>query len=134
MLATLLTLALAVPAAPKDKEKELTAAAKKDLTALEGKWKATEILVEGKEEMPPEAEAIAEFKGRKFLIAGKEVFDIANLDPSTDPKCLDFKALADMGEIRKDTVYEGIYKIDGDTLTLALYIGDGQKRPAKFES
>lgn len=134
MLATLLALALTAPAAPEEKEKELTAAAKKDLTALEGKWKATEILVEGREETPPEEQSIIEFKGRKFLLGEKELFAIGNLDPSTDPKCIDFKAAADMGEIRKDTVYEGIYKIDGDKLTIALYIGEGQKRPAKFES
>src|SRR5436190_190649 len=130
MLAAIVALSLFVPAAAKDKEKELTDAAKKDLKKLEGKWTAEKILVEGKEETPPDEQRIVEFKGRKFLFGDKELFDVAGLDPSADPKCLDFKALNDMGEIRKDTVYEGIYKLDGDTLTLALYIGEGRERPA----
>lgn len=133
MIAMILALSLVVPTADA-KEKELSDAAKKELKKLEGGWKATEIIVEGKEETPPDADTVVTFKGRKFLFGDKELFDIANLDPSTDPKCLDFKALADMGEIQKGTVYEGIYKLDGDTLKLALYIGEGQKRPAKFEA
>lgn len=135
MLAALVALSLAAPAAPtEDKPKELPEAAKKDLKALEGKWTLTEITINGEAVTPPEEQKSVEFKGRKFLLAGKEILEIASLDPSTNPKLLDFKAVADMGEIRKDNTYEAIYKIDGDTLTLALYIGAGQKRPAKFES
>ena len=39
-----------------------------------------------------------------------------------------------MGPIAKGTVYEGIYKLDGDTLTMAFYVASGSKRPDKFES
>ncbi len=132
-MSALLAVLLLVPVADA-KEKELSEAGKKELKKLEGKWKATEVLVEGKEETPPESESIVEFKGRKFLLGGNELFDVAALDPSTAPKILDFKALRDMGEIKKDTTYEGIYKLDGDTLVVALYIGEGSKRPDKFES
>jgi uncharacterized protein (TIGR03067 family) len=135
MIATILALALAAPAAPEDKEKELTAAAKKELKALEGKWTVTKLAIDGNDVPAPESdEKNIEFKGRKFLLGGKEIFDIDSLDPSTDPKLIDFKGLADMGEIRTGTVYEGIYKLEKDTLTLALYFGEGQKRPTKFES
>ena len=39
-----------------------------------------------------------------------------------------------MGGTVKDQVYESIYKVDGDTLMLAVHIGEGKKRPEKFES
>src|SRR5437763_146145 len=101
MLAALVALSLVVPSADA-KEKELSAAAKKELKGLEGKWTATAVVVDGKELPAPEGEEKnIEFKGRKFLLAGNEFFDIAGLDPSTDPKAIDFKGLADMGEIRK---------------------------------
>lgn len=135
MLATLIALALAAPGAPEEKEKELTAAAKKELKALEGKWTGTKFVIDGNDVPAPEGdEKSIEFKGRKFLVAGKEFFDIVSVDPSADPKLIDFKGLQDMGDISKGTVYEAIYKIEKDTLTIALYFGAGQKRPAKFES
>jgi uncharacterized protein (TIGR03067 family) len=135
MLATMLALALAAPAAPDDKEKEFTEAAKKELKALEGKWTGTKFVIDGNDVPAPEGdEKTIEFKGRKFLLAGKDFFDITGLDPSTDPKLIDFKGLQDMGEITKGTTYEAIYKIEKDTLTIAIYYGAGQKRPDKFES
>ena len=36
--------------------------------------------------------------------------------------------------VTKDTVYESIFKINGDTLTLAIHIGATKQRPTKFES
>lgn len=118
------------------KDKELSAEAKKDLEKLQGKWKATKVTADGNETEPQMdgADVIVEFKKEKFFFAGKEFFDVAALDPSTTPKLIDFKALADMGEIAKGNTYEGIYKLDGDTLELALYVGEGSKRPDKFES
>ena len=135
MFATLVTLALAAPAAPDDKEKELPDASKKELKALEGKWGAAKLTIDGNDAPAPEDDnRIIEFKGRKFLLGGKEFFHVAALDSTTDPKLIDFKGLADMGEIRKGTTYEAIYKIEKDTLTIAFYFGEGQKRPDKFES
>lgn len=136
MLATLVALTLvAAPAAPDDKEKELSDAAKKELKALEGKWNATKLTIDGTDVPPPEDDnKTIEIKGRKFLLGGKEIFHVAAIDPSTDPKLIDFKGLADMGELRKDNTYEAIYKIEKDTLTLVIYFGEGQKRPGKFES
>ncbi|MBN9122693.1 MAG: TIGR03067 domain-containing protein [Planctomycetes bacterium] len=135
MIAALVALALAAPAAPEEKEKELSAAAKKELKALEGKWTATKITIDGTDVPAPDNDdKFIEFKGRKFLLGGNEFFDVTGLDPSADPKLIDFKGLRDMGDIQKGTVYEAIYKLEKDTLTLALYFGSGQKRPDKFES
>ncbi len=135
MFAALVALALAAPAAPDDKEKELSDAAKKELKTLEGKWVVTKLVVDGNDVPVPDGdEKNLEFKERKFRLAGKDIFHITTLDPSTTPKLIDFKGLEDMGEIRKGNVYEAIFKLDKDTLTLALYFGEGQKRPDKFES
>jgi uncharacterized protein (TIGR03067 family) len=133
MFAALLTMSFAVAAA---EEPKLTEAAQKELKKFDGKWKPEKIVANGKEEMlPPEAaDMLLEFKARKLLLGEKEMFEVASLDPSTEPKCLDLKALASMGEITKDTVYEAIYKFEGDTLMLAMHIGEAKKRPAKFES
>lgn len=136
MFAALVAVALAAPsAAPDDKPKELSDAAKKDLKALEGKWRLTKVTIDGNDvDAPTGDEGLIAFKGRKFLLAGKDFFDVANLDPSTDPKLIDLKGLEDMGDLRKGTTYEAIYKLEKDTLTLAIYFGEGQKRPDKFES
>ena len=133
-LVAVLMIVTFVPVSAKDKE--LSAEGKKDLEKLQGKWKATKVVIDGNETEPKMdgADVIVEFKKEKFLFAGNEFFDVAALDPSATPKLLDFKALADMGDITKGNTYEGIYKLDGDTLELALYIGEGSKRPAKFES
>ena len=94
-------------------------------------------MVNGNEE-GGDKEVFVQFKGRKLIVTddGKEMefFEVATLDPSTTPKLLDLKALVDMGPITKGTVYEAIYKVDGDDLSLAIYFGEGKKRPEKFES
>jgi uncharacterized protein (TIGR03067 family) len=140
MLTALLALALAAPAAPpKEKEKEpaLSDAAKKDLKKLEGDWKATKLAREGKEEESPMMggeEVVITFKGRMMLMNGKDFMAVTGLDPSTDPKCIDFKAVIDHGPVTKGTPFEMIYKVDGDTLVLALHPEGGTNRPAKFEA
>jgi uncharacterized protein (TIGR03067 family) len=133
MFATLTALCLV--AATADDLPKLSEDGAKELKKFEGKWKPEKIIVDGKEEMPPEGEdMLLAFKGRKMLVGEKEFFDVAALDPSTDPKILDLKALADMGPVMKGTVYEAIYKLDGDTLTIAIHLGEGKKRPGKLES
>jgi uncharacterized protein (TIGR03067 family) len=137
MLAAIVALSFVVPVdAPKEKDKELTEAAKKGLKKLEGKWKGVKVVADGKEVEPTMngMDLVVEFKARKFLFLGEDLFEVAALDPSTDPKLLDFKALKDMGEIKKGDTYEGIYKLDGDKLTLALATTAGGNRPGKFES
>jgi uncharacterized protein (TIGR03067 family) len=138
MLATLVALSLVVSAdPPKEKEKELTEAAKKDLKKLEGVWRAVKLAREGQEEEAPKMggeEVVIEFKGRTMQMNGKDFLGITALDPSTDPKCIDFKALVDQGPVSKGTVFESIYKVDDDTLVLALHPDGGTNRPAKFES
>lgn len=138
MFAMLVAIGLSAPPAEpqKEKEKDLPEAAQKELKKFAGKWKAIELHVDGNEQKPEldGNEVIFEFKGRKFLLNGNELLGVDSLDPSTNPKCIDLKGLMDLGGVKKDTVYEGIYKLDGDKLTLAVNVSELKKRPEKFES
>jgi uncharacterized protein (TIGR03067 family) len=133
MLAALTALSLVVATADPPK---LSEAAEKDLKKLEGKWKAVMAVTNGVEETPTMDgnDVIIEFKGRKLLMNDKELMEVVALDPSTDPKIIDIKALMEMGQLRKDAVLEAIYKLDGDTLMMAVHVGEAKKRPDKFES
>jgi uncharacterized protein (TIGR03067 family) len=137
MLAAVMALAFVIAAdPPKEKEKELSADAKKELKKLEGAWKAVKVVrADGEEESPKMGgeDVVIEFKERALLLNGKEFLEITSVDPSTDPKCIDFKAVVDRAAVTKGTVFEGIFKLDGDTLLLALDADGGTKRPAKFE-
>jgi uncharacterized protein (TIGR03067 family) len=134
MLAVIAALTLAASNAD---EPKLSEAAQKELKKFEGKWKAAKVVVNGNAESE-DKEVFIEFKERKLIVTadGKEMefFEVAALDPSVSPKILDLKALVDMGPLMKGTIYETIYKIDGDDLTIAIYFGAGKKRPEKFES
>jgi uncharacterized protein (TIGR03067 family) len=135
MLAASLCLTLMISADP-PKEKELSEAARKELKKLEGKWRITKVVFNGKAK--PGDDGFFEFKGRRVIgLEGGEVedyFEVVILDPATWPTILDLKALVDMGSLMKGTVYESIYKVDGDDLSLAIYLGTGKKRPDKFVS
>lgn len=138
MLTAVLALALVTPAGP-PQDKELPEAAKKELKKLEGKWKVTrEVTSRGENEnaaLGRGDEVTVEFKGNKVVIAGKEKyeFEVSTLDATTDPKLIDLKSAVDKDPIPKGAVIEAIYKIDGDTLTLVGYAGEGKKRPANFD-
>jgi uncharacterized protein (TIGR03067 family) len=133
MIAALLSLSFVMATA---EEPKLSEAAQKELKKLEGKWKAVKAVTNGMEETPEMDgnEVMVEFKGSKANVNGKEFFLIAALDPSTDPKCIDLKSAVDQGQITKGTVFESIYKLDGEELIIAINIGGDKKRPAKFES
>jgi uncharacterized protein (TIGR03067 family) len=126
-----LTFLAATPQEPKFSE-----TAQKDLKKFEGKWKAVKAVTNGLEETPEMdgKEVLVEFKGPKVTANGMEFFEIAAIDPSTEPKCIDLKSAVDRGPIAKGMIFEGIYKFDGETIVLALHMGAGKKRPQKFES
>jgi uncharacterized protein (TIGR03067 family) len=134
MIAAFPALSLAASAAD---EPKLSETAQKELKKFEGKWKAAKVVLNGTTENDGK-EVFVEFKGRKIIVTadGKEMefFEVAALDPSVTPKILDLKAQVDMGPLTKGTVYEAIYKLNGDDLSLAIYFGEGKKRPEKFES
>jgi len=133
MIGALLSLTFLVATAD---EPKLSDDAKKELKKLEGKWKAVKAVTNGLEETPEMdgKEVLAEFKGTKLTVNGMDFFAIVAVDPSTDPKCIDLKATIDQGQIAKGSVFEAIYKFDGEDLIMAIHIGADKKRPTKFES
>jgi uncharacterized protein (TIGR03067 family) len=135
MLATVTALSLIVAGAEPPKEKELTEAALKELKKFEGKWRVARIIASGTDLSPvDDSTMLIEFKGRKIVFNNKEVMEVATLDAASDPKCIGLKALTDVSTLRKGTVYEFSYKLDGETILLAINPGEGKKRPEKFES
>lgn len=126
----------ALIAAPVDQPKELPEAAQKELKKLQGKWKAVKMITSMGEKEPDTNDAgmILEFKGRRVSAEGKEQAEVAAIDPATDPKCIDLSVLMDEGSLKKGTIFEGIYKIDGDTLILAIHASEGKSRPANFDA
>jgi uncharacterized protein (TIGR03067 family) len=104
-------------------------AARKELKALQGRWTVEKYLAKDREEAPAE-EQVVEIKGWFLLANGEVEAEFAAIDPGTSPKCLDLD-LRDPD--RKNPVAEGVFKLDGDTLTLCLYLGEGRSRPTGFD-
>ena len=78
-------------------------------------------------------EVIVEFKGDTIDFAGTAKGAVVGLDPATDPKCLDFKVPVGSGLLKKGSTYESVYRLDGDTLTWAVYHGRGRNRALTFD-
>ena len=105
--------------------------AQKELDQLQGKWVAKELQRDGKTIDVKDHEFVLEIKGDKWIFVGREKAVFIALDPTTDPKCVDLKSVE---KGREGQVDEGIYKLDGETLTICLHQGDGKSRPTKFET
>lgn len=118
-------------------------ALKAGLKALEGKWEVTSCKKDGEDlEVVVKLGIKFEFKDTKLEVTGSDPnFEpqkrFIKLDVSTTPKLLD---VADKEEELKDgsKLLEGLYAIDGDTLTFCLQMDGDQpakgKRPASLES
>jgi uncharacterized protein (TIGR03067 family) len=103
---------------------------KTDVDRIQGAWKTIKVEVEGK---PPPPEFVEKgkfvFKGNKVSIfQDDKVTEEATfvLDPAKKPPTIDLTATAGPG---KGKVAYGIYRIEGDTLTLCI----GDKRPSEFK-
>jgi uncharacterized protein (TIGR03067 family) len=119
---TTLALALGAPA-PKD--------APKDSPALVGEWAVESAIVGGKQDNPPAGTTWT------FTADGKSVLSIpGGGDAAPGTFTVDLKkdpAQVDISAGPKGTPMQGIYKRDGDTLTLCVGTKIGE-RPAAFES
>jgi uncharacterized protein (TIGR03067 family) len=115
--------------------KELSGAARRELRILEGKWRVVRFLHSDRETTSGtgDDEVVVKFKGDTIDFAGSAAGAVVELDPATDPKCLDFKALVGSGVFKKGSTYESVYKLDGDVLTWAVYVGRGKNRPTAFD-
>jgi uncharacterized protein (TIGR03067 family) len=119
-----------------DPHKEFSAEAKKELKKLEGKWKMVKSADAQKEFELKDEEMCFLFKDSDVTLTFSnstktEKLQVAAIDPATDPNCIDF---LEKREGRPDRALEGVYKIDGDMLQIALSIlKEGKNRPTSFE-
>ena len=104
---------------------------KTDSDRIQGSWKIIKVEVEGK---PPPAEFVEKgkfvFNGNKVSIyQGDTMMEEATfaLDSAKKPPTIDLTATAALG---KGKITYGIYRIEGDTLTLCI----GDKRPSEFKA
>jgi uncharacterized protein (TIGR03067 family) len=120
-------LALSPAAGPLDK------AALKELKALEGDWALVRLEAGGKKHVPgADEQAKLTFQRAKWSFpATGEQGEVVALGTSSNPKLIDLKSTR---RGRGAIVREGIYKVDGDTLTIVLYQGTEKKRPVSFDT
>jgi uncharacterized protein (TIGR03067 family) len=122
-----LGLLAAAPGAKDDKDKD-------DLKKFDGTWVFTAWDHAG-EALPAEARDTAKWtiKGGKytFEFAGMTEEGTIKLDPSKKPATIDI-AITEGQDKGKDQV--GIYKIEGETITVCLAAPGAKDRPTEFRS
>src|SRR4051812_22382416 len=99
MLALLVTVLLMAEDKPQIEEsagkvKEL----QKELKAVEGKWAVVKFIHPDRETTPDDV--TVEFKGRTIGFDKSAAGEVVELDPATDPRCLDFKIKTGSGALR----------------------------------
>jgi uncharacterized protein (TIGR03067 family) len=106
---------------------------KPDKDRLQGEWKVVSIKLGGQDH--PNKDQVGDtmtFKGDNMALDPfKATF---KLDPSKDPKQVDFTIEEGPNEGEKGKVCLAIYKIDGDKLTIHSAHPGGDERPTGFES
>jgi uncharacterized protein (TIGR03067 family) len=102
---------------------------KKEFETLTGTWKVTKMELEGKDLLADFGEVEAEIKDKELTTPG--IAAGLKLDPSKKPKAIDLSYTE--GPSAGKTV-KGIYKIDGDTLTICRALKEDDERPTEFSA
>ena len=102
----------------------------KKLEAFQGKWLLERFETkDGKQETKPNGnDTVLEIKGAKFLVDDGEKAEILAIHDDLDPKGMDVK------RVDGSDKEEGIYKLDGDKLTIVINVGATKSRPANFDA
>lgn len=115
-------------------------AKKTDKEKLQGTWQVTKGMSDGKE-LPKEMNAKVKIviSTDKLTIYppdgdGTESFDnVYQIDESKTPKTIKIKKSKNADQIEREYSL-GIYKLNGDTLTICMASRPGKERPTKFEA
>ncbi len=105
-------------------------ASKKALAAIQGEWTIESVKLDGADINPPGADAnFIEFTPEHIKHGENKIpFKIF---ADSDPKLIDLRVASDTDNER---TLEGIYKVEGDNITMCVFVGEGAKeRPDSFE-
>ena len=102
--------------------------AKADKEKLRGVWKVVSAKKAGND-LGDQIGVTVKFDGDEFTMPEGDQAEL-KLDPTKQPKQIDVVPLNGKG---KGKTLSGVYKLDGDNLTLHFGL-DGQERPAGFEA
>ncbi len=130
MLRTLALLLVAAPlalAAPVPKPKV------SDADAIQGEWKLKELLHDGKPwEQQKLVDALATLNKGTMTVKGvrTDTDEIFTYTLDADKKRIDLRMK------QPDPQYEhrGVYSLDGDTLTIAMSLGNSRERPTEVKA
>jgi RNA polymerase sigma-70 factor (ECF subfamily) len=110
--------------------------AKVDLELMQGPWARISTEIRGHKTFYDEPRPVLMVRGDGFIFGtdrgGKPLDpERVELHPKQMPKAIDLTP-GETGGPLKGKTYPGIYKLEGDTLTLCLSIKPGSERPTKF--
>ena len=102
----------------------------KAITQIQGLWKVTSLTANGNQ-APAKS-----FKGARFLIKGENIslsgqakdLRVYRINPTAKPKTID------MSNGKGNESAKGIYKVDGDTMTLCFSQSTKLDRPKTFDT
>src|SRR5262249_26789279 len=106
-----------------------------DLEKMPGKWYRTRYVVAGEAQGEKAGEATIVIKGTHMQFPTPEDSWTITLDPTKDPKWFDYRGDIPFPNPRylrsnTDIFFRGIYRLEGDTLTIcSAYYGDEKDRP-----
>jgi uncharacterized protein (TIGR03067 family) len=113
-----------------------------DIQLLQGEWQSVEFQARGQKWTGSDA------RNRRLIFRGDEVVEVwfdsgygigreserrFRLDPSRSPREIDI-TITWLDEKSKAETRRGIYSLENDRLTICIYRGDGDKRPADFKT
>jgi uncharacterized protein (TIGR03067 family) len=104
----------------------------KVLAQLQGQWELQWLEREQKRE-DSDGKAVVTIKGDKWMF-GKREIGVIEIDPATNPMVIDIRVKKDLAEANKGQTLEGIFKLDGDRLTICVSRSRGEagkERPTK---